>query len=218
MPQMQPYVVRQGDHLKKIAQARGFDPDKVWNDSNNDRLRAQRKTYNVLLPGDVIHLPVVKREFLPIKLGAVNTFTAAVLRCKISHAVIVDGKPLAGTLYRVTDPSGVPLAPPGTTDGNGVASFDVAASTSEAWLRFEGGRTLRLALGHLDPAECASGCLQRLRHLGYLPLAGEGDLAEFTSDEWVAFALRAFQRDQNLGETGALDSATAAKLAEAFGV
>jgi hypothetical protein len=46
MAAMEPYVVRQGDHLKGIAAARGFDADDVWNDPANAELKALRKTHN----------------------------------------------------------------------------------------------------------------------------------------------------------------------------
>jgi len=54
---MQPYVVKQGDHLPLLAYRFAFDADSVWNDPANDDLRKLRPDPNLLLPTDVLYIP-----------------------------------------------------------------------------------------------------------------------------------------------------------------
>ncbi len=54
---MQPYVIRQGDHLAHLAHKFGFDPQAVWQDGSNDELREARPDPNILCPGDVLYIP-----------------------------------------------------------------------------------------------------------------------------------------------------------------
>jgi hypothetical protein len=219
MPAMDPYVVREGDHLKALANSMGFVADKVWNDPKNAALKSLRKTYNVLLEGDVLYVPPKVRKFLPVKIGQINSFTGKIVTCKISHVFAVDEQPLANTKFEVLcGVGGPPVAPPGTTDADGTASFEVPVDTRTVTVVFETGRTFRLGIGHLDPVDSPSGVVQRLRHLGYLALQRPTELDEVTSDGWIALAVRAFQVDSGLPATGVLDDATTTKLAGSFGI
>lgn len=228
MPQMQPYVVCQGDHLKAIADARGFDPDAVWNDPTNAAIKAQRGTYNVLAPGDVVYVPAPSPKYTALATGQENNFTSTPATITITHAFFADDQPLANAAFKVLD--GVdpdptqPLAPPGSTDGDGKAKFEVPARTTRVWLAFDGGQTFVLAVGHLDPASTPSGCAQRLTHLGYLDQLGtdgqgtpDPDDPDDDTAQWIALALTAFQHDNGLPETGELDDASSAKLVEKYG-
>jgi hypothetical protein len=59
---MQPYVIRQGDYLLKLAYSFGFDAEAVWNDDKNADLRSQRQDPNTLLPGDILSHPSRKHD------------------------------------------------------------------------------------------------------------------------------------------------------------
>jgi hypothetical protein len=221
---MQPYVVCQGDHLKALADAGGFDADTVWNDSANADLKKLRGTYNVLLPGDILQLPVPDPNFLTLKKGQDNPFTAPMAKCKITHVFLLDGEPLASAKYKVLDSDmTTELAPGDSTDGDGKATFEVPVQTDEVWLSFDGGRIFRVAIGHLDPAASASGAAQRLQHLGYLdpnaqPDPDADDDDNDWSDDWVSLALAAFQTDNGLDANGTLDDKTVAKLVDKYGI
>ncbi len=54
---MQPYVIRQGDFLLKLAHKFGFDADSVWSDPSNSALRTLRSDPNILSPGDILYIP-----------------------------------------------------------------------------------------------------------------------------------------------------------------
>ena len=77
---MRPYVVRQGDYFVKLAFVHGFDADEVWSDAKNDEIRGRRADHHILAPGDIVYLPVKKKEGLPIVKGTTNRYTATVPR------------------------------------------------------------------------------------------------------------------------------------------
>jgi hypothetical protein len=206
---MRPYVVHEGDHLKRIAQRFVFDPETIWNHPKNADLKARRESYNVLLTGDIVYIPEPTRAFTSVRLGQVNVFSAPIPRCTIEHVFEGDKGPLKSLAFRVM--GGDNTKHP-KTDGNGTAIFDVPVTATEVQIIFETGRGFVLALGHLDPASSRSGCIQRLRHLGLL---GRGD--EATSDGWLACALSAFQKRCGIPQTGVLDEATVKHLRDAYG-
>ena len=69
---MLPHVVAQGEHLEKLAFARGAGAKEVWEDPKNEAIRALRKDPLVLAPGDVVYLPSGPRDSLPLTKGAAN--------------------------------------------------------------------------------------------------------------------------------------------------
>ena len=75
-----PYVVRQGDYLVKLGFVYGFDAEEVWNDAKNEEIRGRRPDHNVLAPGDIVYIPVKKKEGLPIIKGTTNHYVAKVPR------------------------------------------------------------------------------------------------------------------------------------------
>ncbi len=74
---MEPYVVRQGDHLAKLAYQFNFDANIVWNDPKNANLRQVRPNSNILSPGDVLYIPdQVPPALQNLAVGTTNTFVA----------------------------------------------------------------------------------------------------------------------------------------------
>jgi len=212
-----PYVVRQGDHLRRLAAEYGFDADEVWNNSLNADLRAARGTYNILLPGDIVQVPDSDPDPTHLETGATNAFTTPAHKpCTITHVFVRGDDPVAGTQYRVI--GGVDDAPK-TTDDNGTATFDVPIDADAVQIVFADGSTYLLKIGHLDPVSTPSGATQRLMHLGYLGEPDDAPDAEDNSntDQCLAAALTAFQASNDLPSTGALDDATVKKLGEVYG-
>jgi hypothetical protein len=206
---LQPYVVKQGEYLAKMAFVYGFDADQVWNDPKNANLKQERPDPNVLAPGDVLQIPAAKKEGQPISKGTTNAYTVNVPKVKVD-LVFKDGdNPLASEECAVEglgDPD--PNASPLSTDGGGKLSLDVPVTTREFFVIFPKRERLAMHfyMGNVDPESEGSGVTQRLMNLGFLP-------AYFNDDpdraaEWVQKALAAFQAENGLDPSGEIDAAT----------
>jgi Putative peptidoglycan binding domain len=209
---MVPYVIRQGDHLTKLAARLGFDADEVWNDDANADLRKLRTDPHVLCAGDVLYVPEAKPpKWLSLQVGSVNRLVATVPKVKISLTLAQGGKAIANEDCVV---HGLPPPNEFTTDGAGALSFDAPVDVEFVTLEFPSlSLVRRMRIGHLDPVTEPSGVLQRLTNMGHVApaaLAAGGDQA-------LSQALRAFQSAQGLTVTGELDNATRKQLEDTHG-
>ncbi|EYF08186.1 type VI secretion system tip protein TssI/VgrG [Chondromyces apiculatus] len=107
----------------------------------------------------------------------------------------------------------------GETDADGHASAEIPEDARlvdlTAWLdTYPTGRrrSWQIQVASLPPAETPAGALQRLSNLGYF----KGAPAEALTEDGRS-ALRWFQKDHDLDETGNLDPATAAELTKVHG-
>ncbi|MGO9342320.1 MAG: peptidoglycan-binding domain-containing protein [Acidimicrobiales bacterium] len=214
-----PYVVRQGDHLRRLAADGGFDADTVWNDPANAKLKDLRTTYNILLPGDILQLPDADPNWVALDTGTTNAFTAPANKpLTITHTFVCGDAPATTVNYRTV--GAVDDDTPKTTDENGKATFDAPVEAESVQIVFEDGSSYLLNVGHLDPAATLPGAEQRLMQLGYLDDVGDltdDEDGRAERDQCLAVALSAFQAKNGLPCTGALDSATVQKLADVYG-
>jgi hypothetical protein len=205
---MTPYVVRQGDHLAKLALQMGFDPDDVWSRAENDELRKTRPSWHILCAGDVIYLPEPTDNWLTVSTGQTNTYEAKVITIPVSVTFTRNGQPLANESCDIPE---LPDLGTLTTDGGGALKFEVPVDIEAVTVNMPGlGIQRRLLVGHLDPSTTESGALQRLRNLGYVSPDDTSDLA----------AMRAIQRYQHVSGlpiTGQVDDATAKQLESDYG-
>jgi Putative peptidoglycan binding domain len=212
MASMVPYVIRQGDHLSKLAARMGFDADTVWSAPKNANLRKLRPDPHVLCVGDILFVPEPKaRAWLPVQVGSANQFTASVPTVKVSLTLAQNGKAIANARCIVHG-----LLPPNelTSDGDGTLSFDAPAQLDYVTLEFPAlSLVRRMHIGHLDPVEEPTGVLQRLRNMGYVSPVAQ----TLGGDRGMALALKAFQQAQGLPATGQLDDATRDALADTHG-
>lgn len=212
------YVVKSGDYLAKIAHARGFDADQVWDDPKNADLKALRKDPNILHPGDVLYIPEPKPPDLPISGGSSNEYSATIPMVKVTIQFKDEGGLHANEKF-VVDGGAVPAE--GTSDGDGTVTFEVPVHVGSVRVDFPAHQlAYEVRVGGLDPVEESSGVASRLAHLGYGLDAAHEELREklFGKDEGrLARAIADFQRDHGLPETGLLDDATRAALKEAHG-
>jgi N-acetylmuramoyl-L-alanine amidase len=227
---MQPYVVKQGDCLARIAFQFGFDADAVWNDNKNADLRAIRPDPNILWPTDVLYIPdqVDKQpNMLNVDTGTTNTFTADAPLVKVSVRFSDAG--CASKAFSVPE---LPSLTDLTTGGDGTATVSIPVTLEVFHIVFtDSGATYALAVGHLDPLTTMSGILQRLQALGYL--ATDMDLDDPSYLELIRAALRALKAEQSgdaapqsqstpddagLSDDGQLEDATQQLLKSAYGV
>jgi peptidoglycan hydrolase-like protein with peptidoglycan-binding domain len=211
MADMSPYIVKQGDHLDKLAFMNGFDADTVWNDPKNADLKQQRPNPNMLAPGDVLYIPKKTDDPQSINQGTSNAYTATVPAAAVSLTFKTQDGPLANEPYVI---DGLGDQQQGTTDGSGTINLSVPAHLREIQLTFPNRNiTYPIGVGDLDPIEEPSGVRQRLRHLAFAVLPDPAD-DESSLDE---AAISAFQEAQGLPVTGTVDDATRAALLAAHG-
>jgi hypothetical protein len=177
---MEPYVIRKGDFLLKLAYTFDFDANTVWNDATNAGLRQIRSDPNILLPGDVLYIPdQVDKEpaFKSLVTGGTNTFTSDVPTMTLTHQFAGDDPTTyaskAYTVEELDDLTGL------QTNENGVATFPVPLTLETATITFtDTEESFVLAVGEMDPINTISGVFKRLQNLGYI----DEDVAYSASD------------------------------------
>ena len=210
---MQPYVIRQGDHLAKLAFAHGFDADKVWNDAKNAEIKAARKKSSILHPGDIVHFPRAKHEGLPLTKGTTNPYSVTIPK-KTLRLVFKDER-LFGAKY-VIEGLGAALA--GVTDGSGVLTGQIPVHVREVNVVFPAVHVeYGVLIGDLDPIDETTGVRKRLEHLGFRKSSQGASESDVEAKEADRSAIEAFQAAKGLQATGELDDATKAALVDAHG-
>lgn len=213
------HVVRQGEHLSRIAKDHGFeDYLTIWNHPSNAALKARRHNPNVLFEGDTVVIPdrELREEARPTeqKHRFEARRTRLMLRLKLEDAIF---KPLANAKCELTiKGQTIKLV----TDRDGKLEQEIPADAEEASLVVKNSLTafneiqIPILIGHLNPIDTVSGQRTRLNNLGYFsgPL-DQDDEALFRS------AVEEFQCD-HMG-AGAVDGKcgpkTQAKLKSVHG-
>lgn len=110
----------------------------------------------------------------------------------------------------------------GTTGADGKIELIISPAAREGKLVVDADkptqRVITLNLGGLDPADSASGVMQRLRNLAFEPGVGAVPAPEDAAGQaQLRSAVEAFQAAQSLDTTGQIDQATIDKLKEIHG-
>ncbi|AUX25621.1 uncharacterized protein SOCEGT47_061700 [Sorangium cellulosum] len=204
-----PYVIQQGDHLRKLAFRAGIDAETLWRHEKNQELSSRRKNMDLLLPGDVLHVPAEPAPALDLHVGTMNRYKAKVPAMHVKLKLESAMRSLAGQRFEVHGVSEGAEPIGGTTTAEGEAAFDVPVLVREVEIRLpDAGLVIPVLVGDLDPIDEPSGVIERLRNLGFLPPAGEVEAED------VTLALMAFQTEQRLPVTGAMDDETRRALEE----
>jgi hypothetical protein len=206
------YKVVEGDCILNIAAQNGFPWDKIWNHPNNADLKQRRNDPNVLLPGDIVHIPDKTLRIESKSTDQCHEFVKKVSLAQV-RLRLLDAKrqPRASIPYTATV-DGVDFS--GQTDGDGYLILNVPPTARDLILRVTDGQRTEayaLPLGAIDPIDSLTGVQQRLANLGY-PCTPTGSL-----DEVTTIALRAFQTETSLPVTGAIDETTRQKLQQMHG-
>jgi len=218
------YEVQPGDCMSSIAYEHGFFWQTLWNLPENAELKAQRKDPNVLMTGDIVHIPdlTVKRES-----GATDQRhkfmlkgVPETLRVKLLD---LDQKPRANLQYTFVIDGNLRR---GTTDSNGELKESIPPAAMKGKLiiptlpgedgkpnpRKPPTREMELQLGNLDPITEVSGVKARLANLGLYKGSLDGNV-----DDAMQKAVSTFQTQQGLPVTGTADAATKAQLQKLHG-
>ncbi|MBK8252388.1 MAG: peptidoglycan-binding protein [Polyangiaceae bacterium] len=203
---MRPYVIRQGDYLSRLAFRFGFKADDVWNASENEGLRRIRSNPEMLAPGDVLQIPDTPERGPSVRIGGNNRYKAEVPKVQVSLHLTDEGRAMANEPYRV---EGLARPITGQSNGEGRVEFEVPVTSREVMVHLPNRHTsVPVRVGDLDPPNTESGVLQRLDHLGYYRPNSE-------SPDEGQNAIRRFQRDRGLPDTGELNEATRNAIMEA---
>jgi N-acetylmuramoyl-L-alanine amidase len=223
-----------------IAHDNGLFWEALWNHPNNSSLKSKRRNPDVLLPGDVVHIPdrIEKSESGAAeqlhkfkRKGTPSLLHLAFRRPKKDEGK-VESESTDHSEYRMPEPKGIEDEPmkdvpfalyadglvvkEGKTDGDGKLKVEIPTGTIAAWIVLEPGssreRTVDLNIRGMDPVDEIPGICKRLNNLGF-PCPTE--VTEITPV--VADALRAFQRKNTLDPTGQADDKTKNKLKELHG-
>jgi LysM domain len=167
---MQPYVIKQGDHLASLAHRYGFDADTVWNDESNADLQKLRTDPAILFPGDVLHIPdqMPRRPvWRSLQAGTTNSFSSDAPRIPVAiQFVFDDGSPRSSVACSIDE---LPDQADLQTDGSGVLTLKVPVNQDVLHVTLaDTGDQYVLRLGEMDPVDTVSGMFKRLQNLGYI--------------------------------------------------
>lgn len=202
------YEVKQGDCIASIASEHGFFPGTLWNHPENRPLKRLRKDPNILLPGDVVHVPDKERKEISAATGARHRFRRKGVP-EMLRIVLQDqqDESRADVAYVLTIDG---VHHEGITGADGLIESPILPAARDAILRVRDGESTtvyRLPLGDLDPITEVSGVQMRLRNLEFYGGETHGELSEETRS-----AIEDFQRHHGLAPTSALDAATRTKI------
>jgi N-acetylmuramoyl-L-alanine amidase len=207
---MPTHTVSQGECLSSIAAMYGYDVDTIWNFAGNASLKQERKSPNLLLPGDEVQLP---EKELKQESGATqqrHRFRVKGVPAKLRIRVQRNGLPIANANWKAQLGG---QWQEGKTDGDGLLELTLSPLCDAGLLRMEDGTEFQLLLRELDPLETVSGVQGRLNNLGYAAGPITGVVDPITED-----AIKAFQADYPpLEINGTIDSKTRDKLKEIYG-
>lgn len=223
---VRPYVIRKGDYLTKLGHEMGFDPSYVWQHPKNQELTEKRRSWDMLKPGDLVWVPDAARRKMPVEAEATNAYVARVPKVPLVVTIKVGGKVLAKEPYILR---GMGKLPDGTgarkdelrgeTDEEGRIALSPTVHVREVEVDLpRKKKQLRLFVAGMAPDNELSGVRMRLKNLGYLGakhLGAEG--YEALDPAQLEAAVRDFQADQGLEQTGVVDEALRAKLVEVHG-
>ncbi|MFK7753445.1 MAG: peptidoglycan-binding domain-containing protein [Sedimentitalea sp.] len=201
--------VLEGECVAALSERFGFFPITIWDRPENQALRETRDSLYVLAVDDDIFIP--GRDPKPLD---VNTATHYRIRRRGVPEVLKirfldqDENPREGVSYlcQIENSRGQTIKlRQGATDGEGMLIEPVPLDATLAHVTLSGdvAETYDFELGHLEPVDSVIGAQARLESLGYYEGARDGEHAELTRN-----ALKRFQKDTDLEQTGDLDDAT----------
>lgn len=207
---MPTHIVRQGETVVSLAKRYGMPKSKIIDHPHNSQLRkADRKT-GILRAGDRITIPEPDFKQVSGATGMLHQF-----RC-VERTTVLRVRFMEGQEARANEPYVLRIdldEVNGHLNADGWLEQRIPADTRDAvvFLGEDRDERIRLHVGSLDPICEQSGLRQRLNNLGYMDEQEGEDPAEALRE-----AVRSFQADHNLKETGQVDDATRDALRRAY--
>jgi hypothetical protein len=226
------HVLEPGECLQSLALRHGFkDGQTIYDGPDNSDLRKNRAAPAEVAPGDVVMIPDRKPRQLPVTKGKPNRFKVhvptALVRVHVSDEA---GQALAGKPYeltikektiegKTTSDGAVEQSVPFNAQDATLVVYDSAAKDGARWI-------WSLCFASLEAPETRAGAWQRLANLGYWSPAEPPEQSAGSSTtapaagsiDALALAIRAFQHDEQLDESGRIDDKTRKRLVERHGV
>ena len=203
------YQVKQGDSVFSIAFEKGFFADTIWEHANNEEVKDDRKDPNVLMPGDVVHIPDKRLKEVSKPTNNVHTFQVKNTPKRFRIQIMRGDLPVRDMEY-VLNIEGSETT--GKTDGEGWITRSISPNAKKGELSLQEGQKFDLNLGFLDPVDEVTGLQGRLRTLGYYSGPINGELNDDTKE-----SLKEFQAYNDLDTTGESDDETKSLLEEFAG-
>lgn len=198
------HTAGQGDSTTRIAFRNGFFWKTVWEHSENSELKSLRKDPNILLPGDTVFVPELRKG----QESAATEKRHRYRRKGVPEYLNVQffdlyGRPFANKPFTLTIDK---QQFTGNLDGDGWLRHPISPDAQEGLIKIGKNGELaemRLNLGHLDPVSEITGVKGRLRNIGYY----KGPIDNDTSTEEFARACRTFRLKEGLAESDEIDDA-----------
>lgn len=199
--------VGEGESTSSIAKKRGFFWEDIWNHGENAELKEKRQDPNVLDPEDLMHIPEKHPKTYSKPTEQEHVFKRKGEPCKIKIKMMKFDKPRANENYTIELNGEIKQ---GKTNGDGEIEHFIPGETATGQLIFDNGlEVYPLRIGYLNPVDTIKGVQQRLNNLGYACGAEDGEL-----NDQLTEALKKFQSEYKLEESGEINSAVKAKLKE----
>ena len=199
------YIAQPGDCISSVAFKHGHFWETLWNDQRNAAIKESRKDPNVLLPGDRVYIPDKRKKEVSKPPEQTHRFRLKGVPAKFKLCLQIDGQARANQKYKLKIGS---KTIEGTTDAEGFLEAPLPPSIRSGELHVidkHSTQILPLNFGVLDPIDSELGAIQRLAQLGY----------EINDD--AGPAIRKFQTDYELQQTGTINQETRDKLKEVYG-
>ena len=193
-----------GENIFEIAARTGFSAEYLWDLPQNKKLADLRIHMNVLLPGDILHIPDPPPFSRSCAMHQRHVFRRKGIPPKLRLQMLEEGIPKANMKFSLTV-NGVTLT--GVTDAEGTLEAFVPADAVDGELLLEDQSIYQLQFGELNPPNEITGIQNRLNNLGFDCGTPTGEWNAETSA-----ALLYFQASVSLPETGELDDATPAEV------
>jgi N-acetylmuramoyl-L-alanine amidase len=208
------HVVRQGEHLARIAHDHGFaDAGPIRDEPANADLWKRRLDPNILLPGDRLVIPDKQRKTVQCRTEATHEIRIKQVPNRLRIILEDHGeRPLADEPFTLTirDHRGPPIT--GRTSDEGLVDVPLPPGAGRALLALDDHPALAwdLFIGHLDPAHdpidkkaIVTGAQARLNNLGYRCGEVDGELGPKTRAAIVRFQHNVMKRHPADGDLDA---------------